>query len=277
VLEKSNKRVFILIAALGILLCACSQVGQGLSSTDTVEPESALARATDTPILPSPTNIETLTPSATVEPTSTPTQVPQISVDENTNCRSGPGVDYPNKGVLRVGDAAEVIGRSTVPDYWYVTNAQLPEDGCWLWGEFGQVEGDIEVLPVYTPAPSPTPQVGFVVYVKSFRDCGWARYVVFAVRNAGSERLWSGYVQVQDLGTGDTLYNARERHPFAANVEPVCLPDHGNELWPGETRYIHVPISPEKAGISAVGIITLCTADHQGGTCLTEYSYFYLK
>ncbi len=162
-------------------------------------------------------------------------------------------------------------------DYWYVTNAQLPEAGCWLWGEFAQVEGGIEVLPVYTPAPTPTPQVGFVVYVKSFKDCGWARYVDFAMRNAGSERFWSGYVVVQDLGTGGNLYNARERHPFADSVEPVCLPDHGNELWPGETLYIHVPISPEKSDISAVGIITLCTADHQGGTCLTEYSYFYLK
>ncbi len=252
-------------------------MGQGVSTTDTPETEPTLAPVTETPMPPSPTNMETPTPSATVEPTSTPTQIPQISVDENTHCRSGPGVIYPSKGVLLVGEVAEVIGRSTVPDYWYVTNAQLPEVGCWLWGEFAQVEGDIEVLPVYTPAPTPTPQVGFVVYVKSFKDCGWARYVVFAVRNAGSERFWSGYVVVQDLGTGGNLYNARERHPFADSVEPVCLPDHGNELWPGETLYIHVPISPEKSDISAVGIITLCTADHQGGTCLTEYSYFYLK
>ncbi len=176
-----------------------------------------------------------------------------------------------------MGEVAEVIGRSTLPDYWYVTNAQLPEDGCWLWGEFGQVEGDTEVLPVYTPAPSPTPQVGFIVYVKSFVDCGYAKNVVFGVTNAGSERIWSGYVEVQEVGTGEVLYKARERHPFAANVEPACPPGHGNELWPGETRYIHVPISPENLGVSAVGIITLCTADHQGGTCLTEYSYFYLK
>jgi len=276
-LEKSNKRVFILITALGLLLSACSQVGQSVSTTDTPESELALAPVTDTPIQPSPTKTETPTPSATIEPTSTPTRAPQISVDENTNCRSGPGVDYPNKGVLRVGEVADVIARSTVPDYWYVTNAQLPEDGCWLWGEFGQVEGDTEALPVYTPAPSPTPQVGFIVYVKSFVDCGYAKNVVFGVKNAGSERIWSGYVEVQEVGTGEILYKARERHPFADRVEPACPPGHGNELWPGETRYIHVPISPENLGISAVGIITLCTADHQGGTCLTEYSYFYLK
>ena len=276
-MEKSNIRVFTLITALGILLSACSQAGQGYSSTDTAEPELTLAEVTETPIPPTPTNIETLTPSATIEPTSTPTRAPQISVSGNTNCRSGPGVDYRFLGVLRVGEVAEVIGRSTVPEFWYVTNAQLPEDGCWMWGELAQVEGDIEVLPVYTPAPSPTPQVGFIVYVKSFVDCGYAKNVVFAVKNAGSERIWSGYVEVQDLGTRGILYKARERHPFADSVEPACPPGHGNELWPGETRYIHVPISPEKSDISALGIITLCTADHQGGTCLTEYSYFYLK
>jgi len=276
-MEKWAKRVFTLIVALGILLSSCSQVGQGLLSTDTAGPELMLVPVTETPKPPSPTSIETPTPSATVEPTSTPTQAPQISVIENTNCRSGPGPDFIFQGVLRVGEVADVIGRSTLPDYWYVTNTQLPEVGCWLWGEFAQVEGDTEVLPVYTPAPSPTPQVGFVVFVKSFVDCGYNQTVVFAVRNAGSERIWSGYVEVQDLGTDETLYKARERHPFAASYEPACPPGHGNELWPGETRYIHVPISSELSGISGVGIITLCTADHQGGTCLTKYSYFYLE
>ena len=275
-MEKLDKRVFTLIVPLVILLSSCSQADQGLLSTTTALPEPMLIQVTETPIPPSPTSVETPTPSPTAVPTSIPTQAAQISVSENTNCRSGPGDKFPFEGVLRVGEVADVIGRSTVLDYWYVTNAQLPEEGCWLWGEFAQVEGDFEMVPVYTPAPSPTPQVGFEVYVKSFIDCGYTQYVVFAVRNAGSARLWSGYVEVQDLGTGGTLYTARERHPFAASVEPACPPDHGNELWPGETRYIHAPIASEKSDISAVGIITLCTADHQGGTCLTKYSYFYL-
>ncbi|MCJ7823849.1 MAG: hypothetical protein MUP44_03030 [Anaerolineales bacterium] len=275
-MEKLDKRVFTLIVVLGILLSSCSLAGQGSLSTDTAVPEPMLVPVTETPIPPSPTSVETPTPSPTAVPTSIPTQAAQISVSENTNCRSGPGDKFPFEGVLRVGEVADVIGRSTVLDYWYVTNAQLPEEGCWLWGEFAQVEGDFEMVPVYTPAPSPAPQVGFEVYVKSFIDCGYTQYVVFAVRNAGSERIWSGYVEVQDLGTGGTLYTARERHPFAASVEPACPPDHGNELWPGETRYIHAPIASEKSDISAVGIITLCTADHQGGTCLTKYSYFYL-
>jgi hypothetical protein len=199
-----------------------------------------------------------------------------MSVSEDTNCRSGPGVEYLFQGVLRAGDLAEVIGRSPDPGYWYVSGAELPKEGCWLWGEFATVNGEVEALPVLTPAPSPTPQVGFDLFLKGFVSCRSTSYVVFAVKNVGGRRFWTGYVEVQDLATRETLYEDRERFPFADTVEPVCPPGHGNELYPGETRYIHAPLSVVRSGSTAFGIITLCTADHQGGTCVTEYSYFEL-
>jgi hypothetical protein len=264
-----------LLATLGLIANACSPVGlQGELPAFTSPPEQIQATLTESPLPPSATVTHTIAPPATTAPTFTPTQAPRIQVRENTNCRSGPGSDYQFEGVLSVGEFAEVLGKSSEPDYWLVTNEQLPGAGCWLWGEFAEVEGDVETLPVFTPAPSPTPQVGFDVYIKNFIDCGYTRNVVFAIHNVGGERIWSGYVEVQELGTREILYTARERHPFAGNVTPACPPDHGNELWPGETRYIHVPISTDVANITAVGIITLCTADHQGGTCLTEYIYF---
>ena len=257
------------MTAAVLLVSSCRQ---GAAST-TVVPEP-VESATERPQLP--TSTQTLTPTHTPEPSATVTQAPRISVSGNTNCRSGPGVDYPLEGVLEIGEVAEVIGRGSEPGYWYVSNAELPDEGCWLWDELAIVEGEVEPVPVYTPPPSPTPQVGFRVSLKSFERCGDTFYVVFAVRNVGGKRIWSGYVEVQDLATRETLYDARERHPFAATVQPVCPPDHGNELWPGETRYIHAPLSRVKSGSTAIGIITLCTADHQGGTCLTEYSYFEL-
>jgi uncharacterized protein YraI len=258
---------------LGILMSACSNgVAQEISVTETSVPISA----TDTAIPASPTSTATIEPSATPMPTLTPTQILRVSVSEDTNCRTGPGTEYLFKGVLQVGEYAEVIARNGDSEYWYIVNPDIPNENCWLWGEFAQVEGFVEAIPVITPAPSPTPLAGFEVYVKSFVECSYAKMIVFAVRNAGSQRIWSGYVEVQDLGTRGSLYSARERHPFAASVEPACPPDHGNELWPGETRYIHVPVSLDKSDIEAVGIITLCTADHQGGTCMTEYSYFVL-
>jgi len=215
-------------------------------------------------------------PTTTPEEFPTPTQPPRISVSENSHCRTGPAVEYPSQAVLQVGQVAEVIGQSAEPGYWCVTGPELPPGGCWLWGEFARVEGKVEPLPVFTPAPSPTPQVGFDVYLKGFESCGSTHYAVFAVKNVGGQRFWSGYIGVEDFATRESLHESKERHPFAATVLPVCPPGHGNELWPGETRYIHAPIPGGRSGHTAIGSITLCTADYQGGWCMTEYSYFTL-
>jgi uncharacterized protein YraI len=39
-----------------------------------------------------------------------------IIVTANANCRSGPRTTYAHKGVLFVGETAEVIARSTIED-----------------------------------------------------------------------------------------------------------------------------------------------------------------
>ncbi len=261
-----------------LLVVACSPAPSVEQQEDIVANFSDPAEATPTsePTQPLPTSTLPPTLAPTLAPSSVPTQAPVVRVSENTNCRTGPGVEYLFRGVLPVGEVSEVIARNDDASFWYIANPDQPDENCWLWGEFAQIEGNVEAIPVITPAPSPTPLAGFEVYVKSYVDCGYAKMVVFAVRNAGSQRIWSGYVEAQDLGTGGTLYYGRERHPFADTVEPACPPGHGNELWPGETRYIHVPVAPHKSGVEGVGIITLCTADHQGGTCITEYSYFVL-
>jgi uncharacterized protein YraI len=40
-----------------------------------------------------------------------------LSVSVNSNCRSGPGLLYPYLGALLVGEVAEIVGQSSVPDY----------------------------------------------------------------------------------------------------------------------------------------------------------------
>lgn len=270
-MEQRDLRCALVMTALAILMSSC---GQAQASPAPTVPASAMDVSTAT--LPPATSTQTPTATSTPEPTATATTVPQVGVSQNTNCRSGPGVDYVVLGALEVGQVAEVSGRSVEPGYWYVTGADLPQDGCWLWGEYAQVEGETEPLPVFTPAPSPTPGVGFDLYLKSFERCGDKLYTVFAVKNVGGERFWSAHILVEDFSTHQILHQRKERHPFAATVLPVCPPDHGNELWPGETRYIHADLSHVKSGNTAIGSITLCTADYQGGTCRTEYSYFEL-
>lgn len=125
---------------------------------ETVPPE---VTEVDTPV-PVDTAIReesaTATPAQATETladTSTPS-IPMVSVSLNTNCRTGPGRSYDYRGALLVGETEEVVARSTLPNYWYITNPDRPGEFCYLWGEYATVAGNTEALPQFTPLPSPT-------------------------------------------------------------------------------------------------------------------------
>ena len=100
--------------------------------------------------------VPTETPEPPVFDTPTPV-LPEVSVSVDTNCRTGPGKVYLYRGALLVGETAEVVARSTVPDYWYIPNPDRPGEFCYLWGRYATVSGNTQVLPEFTPMPSPTP------------------------------------------------------------------------------------------------------------------------
>lgn len=127
------------------------------SATSQVLVEVPVTGATETPtLIPSPTATFTATPTATI--TLTPTSaVPMVSVSENTNCRTGPGVIYDLVGALLVGEQAVVVGKYTVGNYWIINNPN-GSGTCWLWGQYATVTGNTLGLPEYAPPPTPTPQ-----------------------------------------------------------------------------------------------------------------------
>ncbi len=94
--------------------------------------------------------------TATLASTSTP-PVPMLSVSLNTNCRTGPGRSYDYRGALLIGESEEIVARSSVPNYWYITNPDRSGEFCYLWGQYATVIGNTEALPEFTPLPSPTP------------------------------------------------------------------------------------------------------------------------
>lgn len=133
----------------------------------TVKARVALTGLPETSVVNTPDPVDKAVPdeSATVPPplatatlANTPTPpVPMLSVSLNTNCRTGPGRSYDYRGALLVGEAEEIVARSSVPNYWYITNPDRSGEFCYLWGEYATVVGNTEALPEFTPLPSPTP------------------------------------------------------------------------------------------------------------------------
>ena len=228
-------------------------------SAPTLPPPSA------TPQPPTSTPTSTPTPA----PTSTPL-APRIRVSENTNCRSGPAVGYDFLGALLVGQVAEVAARSTVPNYWYIHNPDRPGEYCWLWGEFATLEGEPGALPAYTPQPSPTPGIDFILYLNSFQPCGADTQVVFTIQNISGTTFMTGQIHIFNLTNSTDIYGPLlDRHPFDPG-STNCPPGHGNVLLPGAAAYIVAPFSEPPAGVAARATIKLCSGDYLGGDCLTK-------
>jgi len=226
------------------------------------------------PTLPPPSETPqppTSTPTSTPTPASTSTPpAPRIRVSENTNCRSGPAASYDFLGALRVGQVAEVAARSTVPDYWYIHNPDRPGEFCWLWGEYATLEGDPGALPAYTPAPSPTPSIDFILYLNSFQPCGSDTQVVFTIQNISGTTFMTGQIHIFNLSNSTDIYGPLlDRHPFAPGSTD-CPPGHGNVLLPGAAAYIVAPLGTPPTGVAARATIKLCTGDYLGGDCLTK-------
>ncbi|MGD8604406.1 MAG: hypothetical protein PVF49_07530 [Anaerolineales bacterium] len=155
----SKRPILIFLLPATLLLSACGFPGLAtptsdvnLAVTQTLEAINTLAasafpQATDTP--EAPTSTPTITPTAT-------SSIPMVSVSQNTNCRFGPGTVYDLLGALLIGETTEVTARSSVPNYWVVSNPDRPGE-CWLWGQYASVTGDTSSLAVRTPPPTPTP------------------------------------------------------------------------------------------------------------------------
>ncbi|MEA3349535.1 MAG: hypothetical protein U9Q82_02815 [Chloroflexota bacterium] len=92
-------------------------------------------------------------PTATLSPTPS---VPVVSVSKDTNCRSGPGKDYDILGILNTSEQAEVVGKYPPADSWIIQNPDHAGT-CWLWGQYAQVSGNTDDLPVMQPPSTPTP------------------------------------------------------------------------------------------------------------------------
>jgi hypothetical protein len=284
-----SKRIYLSVAALmgTIVACAAPTVSTpdpnalGTSIAQTViagvsqsavppisSPTFAAFTLTFTPEPPTLTPTETPTATLAIAPTST---VPLISVSVNTNCRIGPGRVYDRVGALLVGETAEVYGRNSTGEYWYIRNPDPGEEFCWLWGEYATLLGNISLLPVYTPPPTPTPSPAFQAAFDGLDTCvGW--WVELDLVNTGGVTFTSMSLTLRDTVTDAVVSQATDSF---ININGCVNSNTADELTPDSTRTVSSPpFAYNPTGHELRATITLCSGSAQTGLCTSDVIRF---
>ena len=135
---KRNKTLLILLG--GIILGACNLPFSGSTAKPSISPNALTPALTEgTPTGPSSTPQSILT-----KPVSA-----LLKLNDNTNCRAGPGTNYEKITVIPEGASVSVLARSTEGTHFLVD----PPDNiasCWVLAELGTFSGEIASVPQAT-------------------------------------------------------------------------------------------------------------------------------
>lgn len=220
----------------------------------------------------------TSTPSATPSPTAC---VPYVQVSMNTNCRSGPGQVYDYLGALLVGEQAQIVAQSSIPNYWIIDNPDNPGQSCWLWGQYAQVSCDPGNLPILTPPPTPTPEatptftptptpevLGFAVLPHGPAFCSQSSNYnfFFEIRNMGGLTIEYARVKIIDL---DNPFSKIRMWNYFYNPKTTCGGTVVERILPGQDAFtLGGPVPYDPAPFRWEITIKVCTADNGGGECM---------
>ena len=157
---KLRKTILIFSSALILSMLACNiglQAPTALSPRDaagTIVAQTLQAQGLPTSsgqILNSPAPIAT-----SIAATST-LSAPMLTINQATNCRSGPSADYKVITSAPAGTQAEIVGKDTADNYWLIKTPN-GTGTCWMSGQYATPSGDYAALPEATP-DAPTPGV----------------------------------------------------------------------------------------------------------------------
>jgi hypothetical protein len=95
----------------------------------------------------------TVGPTATITPTYS---VPMLTLREQTNCRTGPGLSYDILFAYVKGVKREILGYYPQENYWLIKAPESATGECWIWGEYAEITGSYWVVPSLTPPPTAT-------------------------------------------------------------------------------------------------------------------------
>ena len=219
---KLSVPAFLLVAAI----LACNTPVEQVAPPDQIQTAAALTlqviftpsvtatistpRFTDTVSSPITQTLSTASPSTM---TMTPTySVPMLTVQESTNCRTGPGEDYEIVVTYLSGKKLEIAGRYDPGNFWLVKSNESPTGSCWLWGQYVEVVGSYWTVASVTPPPTATgapPRAPGIVKWEFFCSDSTLTFNVTWADNANNEtgyRVFRNGEQATELPADTTSY-----------------------------------------------------------------------
>jgi len=177
----------------------------------------------------------TATATATVTGTPTPTYVlPLLTFEGDTNCRSGPGLNYNIIITFAEGDTTEIVGKHPSSDFWVVKNS-YGEGTCWVVGEFASASGSYETVPTEMPPPTEPPSPPTAPTLQEYNyACEWNgsnTIMTMTIKwsdwadNESGYRIYRNGVVIADLGANTTTY------VDASAVDPTQPVNYGIEAY----------------------------------------------
>lgn len=269
--------LFYLLTIGALILSACNLPGNSVPAeiSSPTEPSATTATATvelttthtevAVPGTPSLTATETPLP----EPSATPTaEIPIAEVVRESNCRVGPAGNYDLVATYQIGQKLEIVAKDLGAGYWFIRNPEKDEEQCYLLAQNIKITGDTSALPKFTPQPSPTSAPYFKVNFKKFDACKGEKFATFVVENVGSVPFRSAYIKITDQKVNKSVEQALNAFDqivgcvLAKNIAP---------LDPGATGYVTSP--PFKWTVNENKLraaMMLCTEKNLKGTCVTQ-------
>jgi len=147
-------KILLLSIFLVCVITACNipSAPSGISENDQAATivamtlQAAQSTPIEQPLLNTPTAISIITKSGGPA---------MLTVTENSNCRSGPGINYKQVTVIPKNTTVAIIAGYASGNFWIVNPAD-GTDNCWVDGTLGTVKGDTTTLPKVTPVASTT-------------------------------------------------------------------------------------------------------------------------
>jgi len=150
---KLRKAILIFSSALILGMLACNIGVQAPSATDPRDAAGTIvAQTLQAQGLPTSSGQVLNSPVPFASPIAvTPTlAAPILTINEATNCRSGPGVNYQIITSAPAGTKAEIVGKDTADNYWLIKTPN-GTGTCWMSGQYATPSGDYAALPEATP------------------------------------------------------------------------------------------------------------------------------